>query len=216
MIVGALLAWGRQRPFVTSHEAAIARAAILRADRHQPIVVLVDDPDASATFLGARAANILRAASSPDRAEDVHVVVGGVTDFFEGRPTTRGDPQYDALARLTFEDATQDLHAQVVVLEPFYRGVDLGDARELSELEPRFVVVAESAGSHRGGGGEVLAFGPSSPGGIAVATIGILVVLTVLGLGYARASFDDRAVVLGTAPAFGAASLSSSRYSWTG
>jgi hypothetical protein len=208
MIVGALLAWGRQRPFVSAGEANLARAAMLRADRHQPIVVLVDDPDASATFLGARAANILRVASAPDRVEDVHVVVGSVTDFFEGRPTKRGDPQYDALARLTFEDATRDLHAQVLVLEPFYRGTDLGDARELSELEPglwsslRLPEVTVVAGS------EVLAFGPSSPSGIAVATIGILVALTVLGLGYARASFDDRAVVLGTAPALGAASLS--------
>ena len=80
--------------------------------------------------------------------------------------------------------------------------------RELSELEPGLWSSLSLPEVTVAAGGEVLAFGPSSPGGIAVATIGILVVLTVLGLGYARASFDDRAVVLGTAPAFGAASLS--------
>ena len=212
MIVGALLAWGRQRPFVSVPEANLARAAMLRAEgvsrSEIPIVVLVDDPDASATFLGARAANILRAASAPDRAEDVHVVVGSITDFFAGRPTVRGDPQYDALARLTFEDATEDLHALVLVLEPFYGDSDLGDTEDLVELEPGLWSSRNLPEFSVATGLEVLGFGPSSLAGIAVATIGILVVLTVLGLGYARASFEDRAVVLGTAPAFGAASLS--------
>src|SRR4029453_11352563 len=86
MIVGALLAWGRQRPFVSVGGGNLARAAMLRAAPPQPIVVIVDDPDASATFLGARAANILRGASAPGRAEDVHVVVGTAPHFFEGRP----------------------------------------------------------------------------------------------------------------------------------
>ena len=209
MIVGALLAWGRQAPFVSVREANVARAAMLRVSGSDiPIVVIVDDPDASATFLGARAANILRAASAPDRAEDVHVVVGSVTDFFDGRPTRRGDAQYDALARLTFEDATRDLHTLVLVLEPFYRGDDLGDATQLTELEPGLWSSQNLPEFSVVGGPDVLDFGPSSPGGIALATIGILLVLTVLGLGYARTSFDDRAVVLGTAPAFGAASLS--------
>ncbi len=209
MIVGALLAWGRQAPFVSVREANVARAAMLRVSGSDiPIVVIVDDPDASATFLGARAANILRAASAPDRAEDVHVVVGSVTDFFDGRPTRRGDAQYDALARLTFEDATRDLHTLVLVLEPFYRGDDLGDATQLTELEPGLWSSQNLPEFSLVGGPDVLDFGPSSPGGIALATIGILLVLDVLGLGYARTSFDDRAVVLGTAPAFGTASLS--------
>ena len=94
------------------------------------------------------------------------------------------------------------------MLEPFYRGDDLGDATELTELEPGLWSSQNLPEFSVVGGPDVLGFGPSSPGGIALATIGILVVLTVLGLGYARTSFDDRAVVLGTAPAFGAASLS--------
>ena len=210
MIVGALLAWGRQAPFVSVREANVARAAMLRVSGSDiPIVVIVDDPDASATFLGARAANILRAASAPDRAEDVHVVVGSVTDFFDGRPTRRGDAQYDALARLTFEDATRDLHTLVFVLEPFYRGDDLGDATQLTELEPGLwssqnlpelsdrqvdPMSSISGRPHR--------VGSRSP------RSGSSWCSPSSGLGYARASFDDRAVVLGTAPAFGAASLS--------
>ena len=47
MIVGALLAWGRQAPFVSVREANVARAAMLRVSGSDiPIVVIVDDPDA--------------------------------------------------------------------------------------------------------------------------------------------------------------------------
>ncbi len=213
MIVGALLAWGRQRPFVSVAEARLTETTALMAGLNTepgtPIVYLVDDEDATATFLGARAANIVRAASFPHRARDVYVVVGSASDYFESRPTERGDPQYDALSRLTFEDVPNEPQPVVFVLAPFYRNPDAATDPRLFELEPGlrssvngFPTPAIAARS------EPLEWGPSSSGGIGAATIGILVVLTVLGFGYARASFDDPAVVLGTAPAFGAASLS--------
>jgi hypothetical protein len=212
MIVCALLAWGRQRPFVSVGEANLAQSAALLAARNTPpgtpVVFLVDDDDSTATFLGARAANILRAAAPPGRAGDVYVVVASATDFFEGRPTERGDVEYDALSRMTFDDVPGGYEPVVFVLAPFYRNRDAATDPRLTELELglRSSEVFPTAGSASGSG--ALEWGSSSPGGIATATIGILVVLTVLGLGYARTSFDDLAVVLGTAPAFGAASLS--------
>jgi hypothetical protein len=52
-----------------------------------------------------------------------------------------------------------------------------------------------------------LRFGPSSGGGIALATIVIAAVLTFLGLGYARSVFDDAVTAVATAPAFGSAAI---------
>ena len=104
MIVGALLAWGRQRPFVTTREVARTAWAMIYAEAvteaGTPIVVLVDDDDDTASFLAARAANILRAAAAPERARDLYVFVGRATDFFAGKPTRRANPEYEALSRL--------------------------------------------------------------------------------------------------------------------
>jgi hypothetical protein len=211
MVLGALLAWGRQAPFVSEAEARLtATTASMAGANTRPgvaIVYLVDDDDASATFLGARAANIARAAAFPGRAGDVHVVVASATDFFEGRPTERGDPEYDALSRLTLADLSDTLDV-VFVLAPFYRGDDAATHPRLTELEqgllssrPGFPTAAMVAGPER------LAWGPSSPTGIAGATLAILALLTILGLGYAFASFDDRATAVAAAPAFGTAAL---------
>jgi hypothetical protein len=210
MILGALLAWGRQAPFVSPAEARLTEAAALYAGTNTPpgtaIVFLVDDDDATATFLGARAVNIARAAASPGRADDVHVVVASATDYFEGRPTERGDPQYDALSRLTLADVPEGLQV-VFVLAPFYDGDDASTHPQLVELEPgllssrAFPIPGIIAGPDR------LSWGPSSPAGIAVATIAILSLVTILGFGYAFASFHDRVTAIATAPAFGTAAL---------
>jgi hypothetical protein len=210
MIVGALLAWGRQAPFVNQREAEIARGAALRVGppfNRGPIVYIVDDADTTATFLGSRAANILRAASSPERAADVFVFVGTVTDYFEGRPTVRGDPEYDALSRLTFDDIPTEPEPLVLVLGPFYRGDDVSSQPQLVEQGPSVwaseslpeVSVPSLVGP--------FGFTASSGGWISIATIGSLALLCVIGLGYARITFDDTVVAIATAPAFGAAAV---------
>jgi hypothetical protein len=210
MVVGALLAWGRQAPFVNPREAAIAREAALRAGPPMhlgPIVFIIDDADTTATFLGSRAANILRAASDPDRAGDVFVFVGTVTDFFEGHPTQRGDPEYDALSRLTFADIPDEFQPLVLVLSPFYRGDDAASHPQLVEQGPpvwasrslpQVSVVADT---------DPLGFRPSTGVWISLTAFAILTLLTALGLGYARAASDDPIVVFATAPAFGAAAV---------
>lgn len=210
MVGGALLAWGRQRPFLSSYEAGLAREASLLstyAPEGSPAIFIVDDPDATATFLGARAANILRAAADPDRVDDVYVFVGTISDYFAGRSTVRGDPEYDALSRLTLADIPRDPVSLAFVLAPFYRGGDPGaDPRLIehgpglwtSEPLPQFAIAHDN---------RPLGSGPSSPLAIASATIAILLVLTLLGLGYALVAFDDLTTAIATAPAFGAAAL---------
>jgi hypothetical protein len=212
MIVGGLLAWGRQKPFISSNEAGLARTAALRAgafpsDRRRPIVFIVDDADTTATFLGSRAANILRAAADPEQAAAVYVFVGTVSDYFADRPTVRGDPQYDALSRLTLADVPREPEPLVLVLAPFYRGEDLGAPPGLTQQEPGLwasEALPEVSVSSRIG---ALGFGPSSPLGISLATIAALLLITGLGLGYARAVFDDPVTAVEASPAFGAAAL---------
>jgi hypothetical protein len=119
----------------------------------------------------------------------------------------RGDPEYDSLSRLTLADIPREPLSLIFVLAPFYRGGDPGSDPRLIEHEaglwvseslPEFSVAYVS---------RPLDFGPSSPFGISLATVAILVVLTVLGLGYALVSFDDRVTAIATAPAFGAAAV---------
>ncbi|MDQ4107790.1 MAG: hypothetical protein M3138_03155, partial [Actinomycetota bacterium] len=212
MIAGALLAWGRQRPFISPDEAGLARNASLRAGtpvsgRDRPLVFIVDDADTTATFLGSRAANILRAAVEPDRAVDVHVFVGAISDYFEGKATMRGDPEYDALSRLTLADIPQEPEPLVLVLAPFYRGTDAGADPRLIEQEPGLWASERSVDPSVASGIGMLGFGPSSPLGIALATTAILALLTLLGLGYALVTFDDAVTSIATAPAFGAAAI---------
>jgi hypothetical protein len=209
MIVGALLAWGRQAPFLNAREAELAGEAMLhvRSAPGRPIVFIVDDADSTATFLGSRAANILRAAADPDRAADVFVFVGTVTDFFDGQPTVRGDPQYDALSRLTLADIPTEPEALVLVLGPFYRGDDAVSHPDLIEQGPSLwasealpeVVVTSAI--------DPLDFASSSGVWISIAAIASLASLSVIGLGYARVTFEDTIVAIATSPAFGAAAV---------
>jgi len=212
MIAGGLLAWFRQSTFVSVREAHVAQYALFRVGTPpgspaRKIVVIVDDPDATATFLAARAANIVRAAGYSQRAGDVFVFVGRATDFFAGRPTTRGDPEYDGLSRITFQGVPTSGGRIVLVLAPFYRGDDLGDVPELMHLDSDLWSSEDLPEVSVAAGLQPLGFGPSSAWGITIATLAILMTLTVLGLGSAAAVFSDRVTMLATAPAFGAASV---------
>jgi hypothetical protein len=212
MMGGAIVAWLRQPSFVSAEQAEIAGEAMLAAgvslEEDRPIVIAVDDGDTTATFLGARAANILRAAAPPDRVDDLTVFIGRVSDLAGSRPTVRGDPGFDALSRLTFEEATRHRDPLVLVLAPFYRGSDVATAG-LIQVGPDVWASQELPEvSIAGDAVEALRFGPSSGAAITLATVGILLVLGVLGLGYAWVAFGDPVSAIATAPAFGAATVS--------
>ncbi|HEX5937761.1 MAG TPA: hypothetical protein VFZ75_08780, partial [Actinomycetota bacterium] len=213
MILGALLAWGRQSAFVTTGQAAQTQAAMRYAsavtDPGTPIVVAVDDADDTSSFFAARAANILRAAADPSRAADVNVFVGSVTDLLEGRPTRRANAEYTALSEHTLAQLPDDADRVVLVLREFYPGDDAQSRPELTERADgvwgsvdRDADGAFTDEPHR------LSWRPSNAGAIVFATLSILGLLAIVGLGYARAALDDRATALAAAPAFGAASLS--------
>ena len=211
MIVGSLLAWGRQASFVSVPEArqALHAAAIARLlPPGTPIVLPVDDGDPTSTFLSARAANVARAALPPSRAGDVYVFVGTVSDLFAGRPTERGDPDYDALSELTLAAIPESPEPVVIVLSDFYLTSDAASDPRLFELGGGVLSSVESPITPMPvESDDPLGFEPSSGTAIALATIAVLTSLAVLGLGYARAVFDDAVTAVATAPAFGAAAV---------
>jgi hypothetical protein len=149
----------------------------------------------------------LRAAADPDRAGDIYVFVGTISDYFAGKPTERGDPEYDALSRLTLADIPSDPASLIFVLAPFYRGGDPGSDPRLVEHEPGLWTSQPLPQFSIANANRPLEFAPSSPLVIASGAIAILLLLTVLGLGFALASFADTVTAFATAPAFGAAAL---------
>jgi len=212
MILGALLAWGRQEPFVSVREAvSVSRVGRLvdELPAGTPIVLPVDDGDITSTFLAARAANLVRAAVPGDRAADVYVFVGTVTDLLASRPTERGDLEYDALSRSTLRAIPSTPEPAVIVVPGFYELPDAASDPRLSDHgDGMFASVpVRFHPGLRVGGPTRLSWGPASPPIVGLATVGILVLLAVLGSGYARSVFDDTVMVLATAPAFGTASL---------
>jgi hypothetical protein len=212
MVTGALLAWLRQEPFVSPPELAAATEAMDAADRSSlpgtPVVFVVDDRDATSTFLAARVANITRAAGAPSRAADVYVFLGRVSDYLQGRPSHRGDPQFDAMSRQTLDDIPRGSDPMVLVVSRFYGGHDVAGQPVLTRLAPGLFSSRDNnltpmpTEPH-----DRLAAAPSSGPAIAAASIGVLIVLGVLGLGYAKSAFDDLVLVVATAPAFGTAGL---------
>jgi hypothetical protein len=212
MIIGALLAWGRQQPFVSVREGVLVSRVgelVEGLPPRTPIVLPVDDGDVTSTFLAARAANLVRAAVLADRAADVYVFVGAVTDLLASRPTERGDLEFDALSRSTLRAIPSAPEPAVIVVPSFYALPDAASDPRLSDHgDGMFASIpAGFAGGARGEGPMRLSWGPASPPIVAMAAVGIFVLLAVLGLGYARSAFDDTVTVLAAAPAFGTASV---------
>jgi hypothetical protein len=209
MIVGALLAWGRQRPFISPHEARLMASATSNVDvpPGTPIVFPVDDGDPTSTFLAARVANLARSAISPERAADVYVFVGTVTDLLADRPTHIGDPAFDALSDTTLAMIPKRAEAQVIVVSEFYRPSDAASDPRMFDGGGGIYSNIDRCCTPGETRGEPLDLKPSTSKGIATATIGILILLTLVGFGFSRASFDDGVTALATAPAFGAAAL---------
>lgn len=209
----ALNAQRSQQPFMSPEDLAAAtlvgRIAATLPDG-TPLVVVVDDPDRFVTFNATNVANIVRAAVPPDRADDVAVFVGTLDDLEAGRPTVRGEPEYDALSRLTLADLPEG-EAAIFVAEPWNRdpaaleddrlatwsleGAPLGATVRASVPDPRTLrpIPAELR--------------TSSPLAIALAAVAALALLWLVGAGWASWTFADRVAALAAAPAFGAATI---------
>ena len=111
MASGALISWSRQQPFISPLEVESATTAGRIADTlpaGTPLVFIVDDDDATLSFLATRAANVIRASVPPERVADVFIYVGTPQNFLRGEPTVRGSAEYDAMSRLYLSDIPED------------------------------------------------------------------------------------------------------------
>jgi hypothetical protein len=209
MASGALIAWSRQEPFISPLEVERATAAARIADTlppGTPLVFIVDDTDTTVSFLATRAANVLRAAMPPDRADDVYVYVGTPENFLAGVPTLRGSAEFDAMSRLYLEDIPTDPELPVVgfVLAPFNRTPDATSGSDLFRWS-RGVYASIPGPSTLGAARDPLE--PSSPAQIALGAVVLLALTGIVGFGWSRWAGLDVPAAAGVAPAIGVATL---------
>lgn len=203
-----------QQPFMERDDLAattlVGRIAST-LPRGTPLVIVVDDPDRFVTFNATNVANIARAAVPADRVADVFVFVGRLDDLLADRPTTRGEPEYDALSRITLGDIPEGERAifvapewnedpSVLVDDRLRTWVGVGGTAQGAEVrssatDPRPLPVADDE------------LAPSSPVAIALTAIAVLVLLWLVGAGWSLWTFDDRVAAVAAAPAFGVATL---------
>jgi hypothetical protein len=209
MTAGAFIAWARQEPFLSTAEIQAVTAAgryASAAPPGTPLLFVVNDRDATATFLATQAANVIRAALPPDRIRDASVVVPYPR---AGRPATR---ERIALARVTSRDALEATRAAGTpplsfLLTPFDR---------VDRPPPSMTRVADGVFIERGSTGTGLQpatprpvdpLEPSSPGEILLAAFAVLSLLSVAGSGWAGAFARDAVTRLALAPLCGTAAL---------
>lgn len=210
MAAGALMAWSRQTPFLSTLEVTQVTTAGRIAEASSvpgtPLVFLVDDADATASFLATRAANVIRAAVPPERAADVYLYVGTPDNYFGGEPTLRGSPEYDAMSRLYLADIP-DRPALVFLLTSFDRDPRAILARGLFDWGGG---VYSSERPRTGLGALARArdpLEPSAPWRIVFAAGTILALTGIVGYAWARWAGLDALAAVAVAPAFGVATL---------
>jgi hypothetical protein len=216
MVAGAGITWWRQKPFIGPAEVAAATAAgsttVDLRPAHFPLVFIVDDSDATAAFLAPRAENLIRASVPPDRIRDVHVYVGTLDNYLHDRPTLRGDPEFDALSRLYLSEiraAGGPGNAMTFLLQPFAPS-DFAAAQRggRAPFAPGAIVLNDADLLVRGTvTGPFDTLDASSPLLTFVTGAGMLVLLFVVGFGWALCSARDPVHAFALAPAFGVAAL---------
>jgi hypothetical protein len=164
-------------------------------------VFVVDDDDATATFLAARAGNVIRAGMPPDRVDDVVVYVGTAQNLLEGRPTARGGPEYDAISRLTLADVPTEPEPVTFVLAPFDRTAAHDVGPGFSEVSPGVSTTFRAPLERLPQPREPLE--PSSPAEIVLAAIAVLALAGLAGYGWTRWAFGDRVIAAALAPGVG-------------
>lgn len=202
MLAGSWIAWARQEPFLSDREVAAVAAADAAAEaapRGTPLVFVVDDEDATVSFLATRAGNVIRAAVSPDRIRDVVVLVP---------PAGEGaaDPERAALTELTQRDVREAPPVPSgpwrFVLVPF----DPVDPVEgWTWVGPGVFLLTDHAPTAPSTG--ALSLEPLEPAEtpeISIASLGALLLFGLAGYGWARAaSIAPGAPAIAAAPAFG-------------
>ena len=209
MAAGAFISWSRQQPFVVPLEVQRVTTAAGIAEGlplGTPLVFIVDDDDATVSFLATRAANVIRASMPPDRVADAFIYVGTTQNFLLGAPTLRGSIAYDAMSELYLDDIPQDpKHPAVAfVLAPFNRTPGATSNADLTRWS-RGVYATVSGPSAITPTADPLE--PSSPGQIVITALLILGLAGIVGFGWSRWAGLDIPASAAVAPAIGVATL---------
>jgi hypothetical protein len=212
LVGGVTVTWLRERPFMSPDEVR----AVTRADRYieatppgTPLVFLVDNRRPTISFLTTRAANIIRAAVPPERIRDVYLYVGSPRHYLAGEPTLIGPGA--AVHDLFSRQYLRELKAAggrplAFVLRPFNpHGFTHAQASQSGvKVAPGVVVLGTPPPA---AGPPVDPIASASPWRIVAVGVGLLLLLSVIGLGWALGA--SRGVVNGfaVAPAAGVAVL---------
>ncbi|HEX5950287.1 MAG TPA: hypothetical protein VFZ96_04750 [Actinomycetota bacterium] len=207
MLAGAWIAWDRQEPFLRELEVRRVTDAgpwLGTAGEGSALVFPVNDDDPAVTFLATRAGNVIRAAVPPERIRDVVVVVPA--------PQDDADAVRGTLTRVTLEDAARASAERGgrrldVLLAPFDRVDAAGASASGSPWLRVSTGVFLSAAEGVRGDVPSSPLEPSSPAGIGGATLAAIVLLGVVGFGWARAAGSDRIAAIALAPAVGTAAV---------
>jgi hypothetical protein len=219
MLLGASIAWRRQEPFIAVNEVRTVTVAgrYLTAAPGTSALFSIGGLGRAGLFELARAANVIRAALPPDRiraaiplpisgeaapdAETAHALVtlrdrageaarnrsGGAILMFALRP-------FAPVAPVSYDDARFRVAPGVLLLGASGAPAPGGAAGPTpSSVAPTPAAVA------------VDPLLPSSPGGIALASLAVLAFLEAAGFGWARALVGGSMASVALAPAFGLA-----------
>ena len=209
MTAGTFIAWARQEPFLSTAEVRAVTAAgrfASAAPPGTPLLFVVNDRNATASFLATQAANVIRAALPPDHIREASVVVPYPRT---GRPATM---ERIALARITRRDAEEATRAAGVpalsfLLTPFDR-VDPPPPSMTRVADGVFIETATTGtGIPRAMSRPVDPLEPASPGKILLAGFAVLSLLIVAGLGWAGAFARDAVARLALTPLCGVTAL---------
>ena len=182
MLAGSAIAWDRQEPFLSRRRGSGARRSRTRRLRNSspapPLAFLVNEPDDTVSFLATRAGNVIRAGVPPDRIRDVVVVVPPLDARNDERRTRRARTPHGTRPRRR-RGSRRAGSAEAFVLTPFDEVDRPADALVVDPSVPRKDLFP------------IDPLEPSSAAGIALASIAGLLLLTVVGYGWARIGLGD-------------------------
>jgi len=221
-LVPAWLGWGNQRPVVPPEalsQATVAGRALAGQPPGTPLVLVGDIRTGKPGFLVVRYANYLRGAVPGHRAPDVHVFVGSVGDFMEGRPTLTGHPEHDRIARSYWANLGTVLTRDPVAvsMQSFHEDTYLAAAQlpGASLIGPGVVVLpgfggpAAVPGSDSPDGSDLPEEGPLSPWTPVWLSPILLGLVAAVGWPWSRLALGSSIPLLqvALAPAFGLAAV---------
>ena len=210
MVAGSAIAWNRQEPFMSEEEVravTVANRYIAATPPGSLNVFDVNGDGPELTFLATRAGNVIRAAVPPDRIRDVFVLVPAPdvgTEASIGRKL---------LTRMTYRDLAaaktglgRDRQDLGFLLKPF-DPVDYNAANGSAEEAAPGVKVGFDQAIVTPLAAPVDPLEPASAWEIVWATIATLVLVCVVGFGWARIGLGDPVRAVAISPAVGAAAL---------